>query len=43
MQARIDFLTMLIPYFSGVKYLKHKQRVENDIRVWQARIDKEEN
>lgn len=42
MQNRITYLSSLIPYLSGVKYLKHKQRVERYIEIWNERINQEE-
>lgn len=42
MQNRINYLSSLIPYLSGMKYLKHKQRVEKYIDVWKERIKQEE-
>lgn len=42
MQNRIDYLASLIPYLSGLKYLKHKQRVEKYIDNWKEHIKQEE-
>ena len=42
MQNRITYLSSLISSLSGVKYLKHKQRVEKYIDVWKERIKQEE-
>lgn len=42
MQNRITYLLSLIPFLSGVKYLKHKQRVEQYIDIWKERIKQEE-
>lgn len=42
MQNRITYLSSLIPYLSGVKYLKHKQKVEYYIEIWKERIKQEE-
>ena len=42
MQARIEYLSSLMPVLSGVKYLKHKQRIEHEISVWEERIKREE-
>ena len=42
MQNRITYLLSLIPYLSGMKYLKHKQRVEKYIDIWKERIKQEE-
>ncbi len=42
MQARIDYLSSLLPSVSGLKYLKQKQRIEHDIEMWRAQIRSEE-
>ena len=42
MQERITYLTSLLPMLSGLKFLKHKQKVQNDIDIWRARIKHEE-
>ena len=42
MQNRITYLSSLIPYLSGVKYLKHKQRIERRINSWEKEIRQEE-
>lgn len=42
MQNRIKYLSSLIPYLSGIKYLKHKQRIEHCIEIWKERIKREE-
>ncbi len=42
MQNRIAYLSSLIPSLSGVKYLKHKQRIEQYIDIWKERIKQEE-
>lgn len=42
MQNRITYLSSLIPYLSGMKYLKQKQRVEKYIDIWKERIKQEE-
>ena len=42
MQARIDYLSSILPSVSGSKYLRQKQRVERDIEGWKARIQSEE-
>lgn len=42
MQNRITYLSSLIPYLSGVKYLKHKQIVEHYIEIWKECIKQEE-
>lgn len=41
MEERIEFLSSLLPYLSGSKYLKHKQRIENNIEEWKVRIKDE--
>lgn len=42
MQNRITYLSSLIPFLSGVKYLKHKQKVEYYIEIWKECIKQEE-
>ena len=42
MQARVDYLSSLLPSVSGLKYLGQKQRIERDIENWKARIRSEE-
>ena len=42
MQKRIDYLHSLLPFVSGIKYLKQKQRIEREIEGWKARIHSEE-
>lgn len=42
MQERIDFLSSLLPSVSGLKYLRQKQRIEQDIENWKTRIRSEE-
>ena len=42
MQERIEYLRSLLPLMSGIKYLKHKQRIERDIDCWKERIRSEE-
>ena len=42
MQARITYLTTLLPLLSGLDFLKHRQRVKKDIETWQNRIKQEE-
>ena len=42
MQDRIAFLASLFPYLSGVKFLRHKQRVERMIDKWKERIKHQE-
>lgn len=42
MQERVDYLSSLLPSVSGLKYLRQKQRIEQDIENWKARIRSEE-
>ncbi len=42
MHKRIIYLESILPLFSGVDYLKHRQRVERDIENWKSRIKSEE-
>lgn len=42
MQERIEYLTSVLPMLSGLKFLKHRQKVEKDIEIWKARIKEEE-
>lgn len=42
MQERITYLKSLMPLLSGIKYLKHKQKVEHDIENWNSLIKQEE-
>ena len=42
MQERIEYLRSLLPFVSGIKYLKQKQRIEQDIDCWKERIHSEE-
>jgi len=42
MQERIEYLRSLLPLVSGIKYLKHKQRIEQEIDCWKERIRSEE-
>ena len=42
MQARIDYLVSLKPLFTGVKFLKHRQRIEQGIAYWKAQIKQAE-
>lgn len=42
MQERVDYLSSLLPSVSGLKYLRQKQRIEQDIKNWKARIRTEE-
>jgi hypothetical protein len=38
MEDRIKFLDSLLPHYSGVRFLEHKQRIANDIDRWKRRI-----
>lgn len=42
MQERIEYLRSLLPLVSGIKYLKQKQRIEQEIDCWKERIRSEE-
>ena len=42
MQERITYLESLLPTFNGIKFLKHKMRIERMIQTWKERIDEEE-
>ena len=42
MQERIEYLRSLLPLVSGIKYLKHKQRIEQEVDCWKERIRSEE-
>lgn len=42
MEERITYLTSLLPMLSGLKFIKHKQKIQNDIDIWRARIKHEE-
>lgn len=42
MEERITFLKSLLPELHGLAYLKHKQRIEREIMVWQRRIEQEQ-
>ena len=42
MQNRINFLSSLLPSVSGLKYLKQRQRIEQEIEHWKADIRSEE-
>lgn len=42
MQERIEYLISVLPMLSGLKFLKHRQKVEKDIEIWKARIKEEE-
>jgi len=42
MQQRIDYLFSILPLLSGIAFLKHKQKVLDDIEVWRCQIKNEE-
>ena len=42
MQKHISYLESIKPYFSSVKFLKHKQLVEQKIQWWKGHIKSEE-
>lgn len=42
MQERIEYLRSLLPLVSDIKYLKQKQRIEQEIDCWKERIRSEE-
>ena len=42
MQERIEYLTSILPLLSGIDYLRHKRKVEQDIEIWRNRIRREE-
>lgn len=42
MQERIEYMRSLLPLVSGIKYLKQKQRIEQEIVCWKERIRSEE-
>ena len=42
MQQRITYLSSLLPLLAGLNFLKHKQKVMNDIEIWKSRIKREE-
>ena len=42
LQERIEYLRSLLPLVSGLKYLRQKQRIEQAIETWKARIRSEE-
>ena len=42
MSARIDYLKTLLPLFSGLEYLDHRKKIEQDIKNWEAYIKREE-
>ncbi|WP_027215226.1 ATP-binding protein [Butyrivibrio fibrisolvens] len=42
LEGRIEYLKSLLPEFTGVKYLKHSNRVRNRIEMWKETIRQEE-
>ena len=42
MQERITYLESLLPLLTDIAFLKHRQKVEHDIKVWKDRIKREE-
>ena len=42
LQRRIDFLQSLLPLMTGIKYLKHAQKVQARIDFWKSEIKQEE-
>ena len=42
MQEHITYLASILPMLSGISFLKHKQKVENDIHFWRTQIKQEE-
>lgn len=42
MEERISFLESLLPPLTGLKYLKHKRRVERSIDEWRRLIEREQ-
>ena len=42
MSDRINYLSTLLPLFSGIKYLDHKKRIEQEVVIWEQRIRNEE-
>ena len=42
MEEKISFLKSLLPDFSGVQYLYHKERVMRAIEVWERQIENEQ-
>lgn len=42
MQKRIEFYKSLLPYFTGLDYLKHKKLIKDKIKIWEERIEKEQ-
>lgn len=42
MHGRIKFYESLLPYFTGIDLLKHKQHIQNCIKIWKKRIEHQE-
>ncbi|MCH5211113.1 MAG: hypothetical protein J1F01_09140 [Oscillospiraceae bacterium] len=42
MQVRLKFYESLLPYFTGIELLKHKQYIQEHIRIWKMRIEAQE-
>jgi len=42
MEERINFLESLLPVFTGLIYIRHKKRVQDEINIWKRRIEQEE-
>ena len=42
MQGRVKFYESLLPYFTGVELLRHKQYIQENIRRWKRRIEDQE-
>ena len=42
MQGRVKFYESLLPYFTGVDLLKHKQYIQENIRRWKRMIEQQE-
>lgn len=42
LQNKIEFLESILPYASGIKYLKHAKRIRDRIEFWKAQIEQTE-
>ena len=42
MQRRLKFYESLLPYFTGLELLKHKQYIQEKIKIWKQRIEEQE-
>lgn len=42
MQGRVKFYESLLPYFTGIDLLKHKQYIQENIRRWEKMIEQQE-